>query len=246
MEGIKMKNKLAIVTGGTRGIGAEISIELKKNGYEVVANYSSNDQSAENFYKKTGIEVAKWDVSNYQQCLDNVQNIEQKFNRNIDILINNAGITRDTMLHKSTKQQWDEVINTNLSSCYNMSYAVIKQMRENNFGRIVSISSINALSGQMGQTNYAAAKAGIIGFSKSLALESAIKGITVNVIAPGYTETDMTNKIDPTILQAIISHIPMKRLASPEEIARGVLFLVAEEASFITGQVISINGGQYM
>jgi len=127
-----------------------------------------------------------------------------------------------------------------------MSYAVIKQMRENNFGRIVSISSINALSGQMGQTNYAAAKAGIIGFSKSLALESAIKGITVNVIAPGYTETDMTNKIDPTILQAIISHIPMKRLASPEEIARGVLFLVAEEASFITGQVISINGGQYM
>jgi acetoacetyl-CoA reductase len=179
MEEIKMKNKLAIVTGGTRGIGAAISIELKKNGYQVVANYSSNDQSAESFYKKTGILVAKWDVSNYQQCLDNVQNIEQKFNQNVSILINNAGITRDTMLYKSTKEQWDEVINTNLSSCYNMSYAVIKQMRENNFGRIVSISSINALSGQIGQTNYAAAKAGIIGFSKSLALESAIKGIII-------------------------------------------------------------------
>ncbi len=241
-----MKNKLAIVTGGTRGIGAAISTELQKNGYEVIANYSSNDEAAENFHKKTGITVMKWDVSNYQQCLDSTQNIEQKFNKNVSVLINNAGITRDTMLHKSTKQQWDEVINTNLSSCYNMSYAVIKQMRENNFGRIVSISSINGLSGQMGQTNYAAAKAGIIGFSKSLALESAIKGITVNVIAPGYTDTDMTNKMNSSVIEAIIDRIPMKRLGRPEEIARGVLFLVAEEASFITGQVISINGGQYM
>jgi acetoacetyl-CoA reductase len=238
--------KLAIVTGGTRGIGAAIAKLLKANNYDVVANYSSNDETAKNFHDQTGIPTFKWDVANYDECLHNVQKIEQNFNKYVSILINNAGIIRDAMLHKSTKQQWEEVINTNLASCYNMSYAVIKQMRDNNFGRIVSISSINGQTGQLGQTNYAAAKAGIIGFSKALALESAIKGITVNVIAPGYTDTDMTNKVEPTVLESIIQKIPVKRLGSPEEIARGALFLVADDASFITGQVISINGGQYM
>lgn len=241
-----MTNRLAVVTGGTRGIGAAIAKGLKQNGHDVVSFYSHNEEAANKFQTETGIKVVKCDVANYDQCLENVEKIEQEFGKHVSILVNNAGITRDVMLHKSTKQQWDDVINNNLTSCYNMSFAVIKQMRENNFGRIVSISSINGQTGQLGQTNYAAAKAGIIGFTKSLALESAIKGITVNAIAPGYANTDMTNKMDSAILEGIIQKIPMKRLGTPEEIARVALFLIAEESSYITGQVFSINGGQYM
>lgn len=241
-----MQNKLAIVTGGTRGIGAATARDLKSKGYDVVSFYSHNDIAANTLQEQTGIKVIKCNVADYEECQQSVQKVENDFGTNVSILVNNAGITRDVMLHKSTKSQWDDVINTNLSSCYNMSYAVIKNMRDNNFGRIVNISSINGQTGQLGQTNYAAAKAGIIGFSKSLALESAIKGITVNVVAPGYVDTDMTNKMEPAILESIIQKIPIKRLANPEEIARVISFLVADESKYITGQVFAVNGGQYM
>lgn len=240
------EKKLAIVTGGIRGIGGAIARILQKNGYDVVSGYSTDDDVANKFSASTSIKTMKWNVGDYDQCITSVQKIEGDFGKTVSILVNNAGITRDAMLHKSSKQQWDEVVSTNLSSCYNMSFATIKQMRERNFGRIVNISSINGLSGQFGQTAYAATKSGIIGFSKSLALESALKGITVNVVAPGYTDTDMTARVNPVIMEAIVQKIPVKRLGHPDEIARGVLFLVSDEASFITGQVLSINGGQYM
>lgn len=238
--------KLAIVTGGTRGIGAATAKALKEKGYLVVSLYGNDDEVASKFHHDTGIMIKKCDVSDFKQCQDSIASIEEQCSRNVSILVNNAGITRDGMLHKSSKQQWDEVMNTNLSSCFNMSFAVINKMRNNNFGRIINISSINGQAGQFGQTNYSAAKAGIIGFTKALALESAIKNITVNAIAPGYTKTDMTDRVDPLIMNSIIEKIPMRRLGMPDEIARGVVFLAADEASFITGQVIAINGGQYM
>lgn len=178
--------------------------------------------------------------------MSGVKEVEKKLQKNVEILVNNAGITRDAMLHKSEFENWQAVINTNLTSCYNMCRAVISKMRDNNFGRIISISSINGLKGQVGQTNYAAAKAGIIGFTKALALESAIKNITANVIAPGYTNTDMVAKLDPKILEAIKQNIPTQRLGEPDEVARTVMFLSADEAGFITGETISVNGGQYM
>ena len=238
--------KIALVTGGTRGIGSAISKLLNKQHYQVIATYKSNDVEAQEFAKKTGIMTMKWDVSDYNECIKNVREIEQEFKKPISILVNNAGITRDVMFHKSTPEHWNDVINTNLSSCYNVSRAVIEGMRNNNFGRIVNISSVNALSGQVGQTNYVASKAGIIGFTKALALESASKNITVNAVAPGYTDTEMMSSIPPKVLESIIQKIPMRRLGTPDEIARAVAFLVADESDFITGITLSINGGLYI
>jgi acetoacetyl-CoA reductase len=238
--------QLAIVTGGTRGIGAAISLALKKANYTVISSYACNDKAANNFEEDTGIKTYKWDVSSLAACEKSLEMIMQEFNMPVSVLVNNAGITKDGMMHKMTFEQWDEVIKTNLSSCFNMCRAVIPVMRENQYGRIINISSINALAGQLGQTNYSAAKAGMIGFTKSLALENAIKGITVNAIAPGYIKTEMTEVIPSDILSAIVSQIPVKRLGSPEEIARAVLFLADKHAGFITGETLSINGGHYM
>lgn len=237
---------LAIVTGGIRGIGASISTTLHNLGYKVVAGYSSQTEIAKSFHHETGIYVKKWDVSNYKACIEAVQDIESHFNSKVSILVNNAGITKDTMLHKMDPEDWNSVIDTNLTSCFNMCRAVINSMREQNFGRIVSISSVNGQSGQAGQTNYSAAKAGIIGLTKALARESATKNITVNAIAPGYIMTEMVAKISPDILDKIIAHTPIPRLGRPEEIARAVAFLIADDAGFITGETIAINGGRNM
>ena len=239
-------SKLALVTGGTRGIGAAICTALKEKKYIVAATYAHDEITANKFKQKTGIEVFKWDVSNYEECVSGIEKLQKKFGKNVEILVNNAGITRDAMLHKSEFENWQAVINTNLNSCYNMCRSVIEEMRNNNFGRIINISSINGLKGQLGQTNYSASKAGIIGFTKALALESAIKRITVNAIAPGYTNTDMVAKLDIKILDAIKQNIPVQRLGEPDEIANLVAFLASDKAGFITGETISINGGQYM
>ena len=239
------KQKHALVTGGTRGIGAGISSTLKQAGYKVTATYHGNDERAQSFQKEFGVCVHKWDVSDFEACQSNVDLITKTYGP-VDILINNAGITRDGFLHKSTTDMWDDVINTNLSSCYNMVRCVIESMRARNFGRIVNISSINGVKGQIGQVNYAAAKAGIIGFTKSLALESAAKGITVNAIAPGYIATDMVRAMNSSVLESITNTIPVKRIGTVDDIGRGVLFLVADEADFITGTTLHINGGQYL
>lgn len=239
-------SRLALVTGGIQGIGAAISKLLKKSGYEVAANYVSNDVVARQFEEETGIKTFKWDVSDYGDCESSVAKIEQIFGKHIEILVNNAGIVRDAMLHKSELADWQKVINVNLNSCYNMSRWVIAKMRDNNFGRIINISSINALTGQLGQTNYAASKAGIIGFTKSLALESALKGITVNAVAPGYINTDMVSHLDPKIIESIVQKVPVRRLGLPEEIARAVIFLASDDSGFITGETISVNGGLYL
>lgn len=211
----------------------------------MAATYLHNG-NATLFAKDNDIEIYKWDVGNFTECQDGVEKVEKDFCRDIDILVNNAGITRDKMLHKMEEKDWLEVINTNLNSCFNMCSAVLPNMRENGFGRIINISSINGQIGQTGQTNYAAAKAGMLGFTKALARESAGKGITVNAIAPGYIKTDMTSYLPLDVLENIIKQIPMQRLGEPEEIARAVLFLAAEEASYITGETISINGGLSM
>ncbi len=237
--------KVAIVTGGIRGIGAATSIALKDAGYLVIANYRKNKELANNFTKEHGIKTIMWDVGNIEECYDNANKIAKEHGT-VSVLVNNAGITRDSMLHKIEPAKWSEVINTNLSSCFNMCKAVINEMRNQEYGRIVNISSVNALLGQMGQTNYSAAKSGIIGFSKALARESAIKNITVNTIAPGYIATDMMKSIADNVLEAIVNTIPMRRLGKPEEIARAVLFLVSKDAGFITGETLSINGGQHM
>ena len=232
----------AVVTGGTRGIGAAISKALKAAGYEVTANYAGNDEAAAKFKAETGIAVRKWDVSDYDACEAALKEIGQ-----VDVLVNNAGITRDTMLHKMTKDQWYAVINTNLNSLFNMTRPVIEGMRERGFGRIISISSINGQKGQMGQTNYSAAKAGDIGFTKALAQENANKGITANVICPGYIATEMVMAVPKEVLDKnIIPQIPVKRLGQPEEIARCVVFLASDESGFITGSTLTANGGQYM
>ncbi|MFN7039203.1 MAG: 3-oxoacyl-ACP reductase [Alphaproteobacteria bacterium] len=243
-----MNNKLlALVTGGTRGIGEAISIALKEAGYEVAATYASNDLKAAEFTKHTSIKAYKFDVAKLSECEEAVKQIESDFGMPVKILINNAGITRDGLLHKANDDKfWNEVIDTNLSSCFNMCKTVINKMREQNYGRIVNITSINGQKGQIGQVNYSAAKAGIIGFTKALALESAKNGITVNAIAPGYTETEMVAAVKPEILESIIAQIPVRRLGKAKEIARTVLFLVHEDAGFITGETISVNGGQYM
>ncbi len=238
--------RLALVTGGTRGIGKAICLALKKAGYDVAANYASRDEAANAFKEKTGVAVYKWDVSNFEACKEGIARLEQDFGKKVEVLINNAGITRDGMMHKMDAENWGKVIDTNLNSCYNMSRNVIEGMREHKFGRIVNISSVNAQLGQLGQTNYSAAKAGILGFTKALARETAAKGITVNAIAPGYVSTDMTASVPDKVMEQIIAGIPVGRMGEPEEIARAVMFLIADEGGFITGETLSINGGQFM
>lgn len=237
--------RVAVVTGGTRGIGEAISVALKKNGYKVAANYAGNDEAAQAFAQKYGIPVYKFDVSDYKQCQDAIKKITAELGP-VDIVVNNAGITRDGTLHKMTPEMWGQVVATNLGSCFNMSRCVIDSMRERSFGRIVNIGSINGQAGQYGQVNYAAAKSGIHGFTKALAQEGAAKNITVNAIAPGYIDTDMVRAVPPQVLEKIVARIPVGRLGRAEEIARGVLFLVADDAGFITGSTLSINGGQHM
>ena len=237
--------RVAVVTGGTRGIGAAVCQALNNAGYSVAAVYGSNDASAQEFQKETGIQVFKIDVSDYDTCCQGVAQIADALGP-IDILVNNAGITRDNTMHRMDRDCWQDVIDTNLGSCFNMSRCVIDSMRTNGFGRIVNIGSINGQAGQYGQVNYAAAKSGIHGFTKALAQEGAAKGITVNAIAPGYVDTDMVRAVPENVLEKIIQRIPVGRLGRAEDIARGVLFLVSDEADFITGSTLSINGGQHM
>ncbi len=237
--------RTVLVTGGTRGIGAAICKAFQDAGYKVAANYAHNDKVAESFSKETGIPVYKWDVGHPDECAAGAEKVTDEVG-GIEILVNNAGIIRDSMFHKMPFDNWQAVIETNLNSCYAMTKAVIGDMREKKFGRIVNVSSINAQDGQLGQTNYSAAKAGILGFTKALARETATKGITVNAIAPGYIRTDMTSDIPDKIMQAIVDKIPVGRLGEPEEIARAVLFLAADEAGFITGETLSVNGGNHM
>jgi acetoacetyl-CoA reductase len=238
-------SRVAIVTGGTRGIGGAISEALKNAGYSVAATYAGNDEAAQRFTSKTGIPAYKFDVSDYDQCAESVARIVADLGP-VDILVNNAGITRDGTLHRMSFEQWNSVIQTNLSSCFNMCHCVIDGMRERGFGRVVNIGSVNGQAGQYGQVNYASAKSGIHGFTKALAQEGAAKGITVNAIAPGYIDTEMVRAVPERVLEKIISGIPVGRLGHAEEIARGVLFLVSDDAGFITGSTVSINGGQHM
>ena len=238
--------RVAIVTGGTRGIGEAICVALKDAGYKVAANYGGNDAAAAEFTKNTGIPAFKWDVADFAACAAGVKDVEAKLGGPVEIVVNNAGITRDGTMHKMSFEQWEAVIRTNLGSCFNMSRAVIEGMRTRKFGRIVNIGSINGQAGQYGQVNYAAAKSGIHGFTKALAQEGAAAGITVNAIAPGYIDTDMVRAVPPNVLEKIVARVPVGRLGKASEIARGVLFLVADEGGFITGSTLSINGGQHM
>ena len=238
--------RTALVTGGTRGIGAAICKALKDAGYNVAANYAGNDETAEKFRQETGIAIFKWDVSDYDACAAGIAKVEAEVGP-VDILVNNAGITRDGFFHKMKPEQWTAVINTNLNSLFNMTRPVIEGMRDRSFGRIICISSINGQKGQAGQANYSAAKAGEIGFVKALALEGASKNITANAIAPGYIGTEMVRAIAQDVLDKhILPHIPVHRLGEPEEIARCVVFLASDDAGFITGSTLSANGGQYM
>jgi acetoacetyl-CoA reductase len=237
--------RLAIVTGGTRGIGAAVARRLHHAGYKVAAIYHGN-VAAEPFEHETGIKAYMWDVADFPACEAGIDAVTGDFTMPVEILINNAGITRDAMLHKMSPEQWADVIATDLTSCFNMCRAVIGSMREHGFGRIVNISSINGQKGQFGQTNYAAANAGVLGFTKALALEAAAKGITVNAVAPGYVETDMLSAIPKEILGRIEAQIPIGRLGQPDDIARLVEFLASDEAGFITGTTMAVNGGQFM
>ena len=239
-------SRVALVTGGSRGIGAAISIALKNAGYKVAATYAGNDEAAAAFTKETGIHTYKWDVSSYEACGEGIAKVTADLGP-VDVLVNNAGITRDAMFHKMTPQQWKEVIDTNLTGLFNMSHQVWGGMRDRSFGRIINISSINGQKGQAGQANYSAAKAGDIGFTKALAQEGASKNITVNVICPGYIGTEMVRAVPEKVLnERIIPQIPVGRLGEPEEIARCVVFLASDDAGFITGSTISANGGQYL
>ena len=238
-------SKVALVTGGTRGIGESISRKLKDDGLTVIANYASNDEKANAFKEETGIDVIKWDVSDYKSCSEQIKKIFEKFQK-IDILVNNAGITRDAPLHKMAVENWNKVIDVNLNSIFNMTSLIINKMRENTFGRIIHISSVNGQKGQFGQTNYAATKSALIGFSKSLALESATKNITSNVVCPGYINTEMVAAIREDILKTIVDSIPAKRLGDSDEIADLVSYLVSDKASYINGATLSINGGLWM
>lgn len=236
--------KTAIVTGGTRGIGRAISLALKNKGCVVAASYAGNDEAAAKFKDETGVNVYKWDVGDYEACKAGVAEIEAAQGPT-DILVNNAGITRDGMFHKMSPQQWSEVIRADLDSVFNMTHQVFPGMRERGFGRIINISSINGQKGQMGQTNYSAAKAGMIGFTRALAQEGAFKGVTVNAVAPGYIATDMVSAMSDDVLKKITAQIPVGRLGTAEEIGDCVAFLADENAGFITGAVLSANGGQY-
>ena len=236
--------KVALVTGGSRGIGAAISIALKKAGYSVAANYAGNDEAAKKFKAETGIPVYKWSVADYDACAAGIKTVEADLGP-IAVLVNNAGITRDAMFHRMTREQWKDVIDTNLNGLFNMTHPLWGGMRDRKFGRVINISSINGQKGQMGQSNYAASKAGDIGFTKTLAQEGAKAGITVNAICPGYIGTEMVRAVPEKVLETIVAQIPVGRLGEPEEIARCVVFLASDEAGFITGSTISANGGQY-
>jgi acetoacetyl-CoA reductase len=238
--------RVAVVTGGTRGIGAAIAKALKAAGYTVAANYAGNDAAAEKFRAETGIAAFKWDVSSYEACAAGLKKVEAEVGP-VDVLVNNAGITRDAMFHRMTPEHWNAVINTNLNSLFNMCRPVVEGMRARKFGRIVNISSINGQKGQMGQSNYSAAKAGEIGFTKALAQEGARAGITVNAICPGYINTEMVQAVPRDVLEKnILPQIPVGRLGEPEDIARVVVFLASDDAGFITGSTLSANGGQIM
>jgi acetoacetyl-CoA reductase len=237
--------RVAVVTGGTRGIGRAIAAALKDAGYKVAANYGSDDKNAGQFVGETGIPVFKFDVADWAACAAGVEAIESSLGP-VEVLVNNAGITRDATMHRMSFEQWNTVIQTNLTSCFNMSRAVIEGMRVRGFGRIVSIGSINGQAGQYGQVNYAAAKSGLHGFTKALAQEGAGRGITVNAVAPGYVDTEMVRAVPKDVLEKIVARIPVGRLGKAEDIARTVLFLVADEAGFITGSTLSVNGGQHM
>ena len=237
--------RVAVVTGGTRGIGGAISVALQDAGHTVAATYAGNDDAAKRFGDRTGIRTYKFDVSDFEACWDGVDRITKDLGA-IGILVNNAGITKDGTMHRMSFDQWNAVLQTNLSSCFNMSRCVIDGMRERDFGRIVNIGSVNGQAGQYGQVNYAAAKSGIHGFTKALAQESARKGVTVNAIAPGYIDTDMVRAVPEKVLEKIIATIPVGRLGRAEEIATAVLFLTDEDMGFMTGSTLSINGGQHM
>ena len=237
--------RVALITGGTRGIGAAISIKLKETGYKVAAIYAGNDEAATRFSMDNRIDIFKWSIGNYEECVGGIKNVEEKLGP-VDILVNNAGITRDGMFHKMSQAEWCDVINVNLNGLFNMTHPVWDGMRTREFGRIVNISSINGQKGQLGQANYSAAKAGELGFTKSLALEGARKGITVNAICPGYINTDMVKAMSEKAIQATENQIPVGRLGEPDDIARCVKFLVADESTFITGSTITANGGHYL
>ncbi|HOO52087.1 MAG TPA: acetoacetyl-CoA reductase [Alphaproteobacteria bacterium] len=238
-------SRIAVVTGGTRGIGRSITEGLIAEGYQVAALYHGNEEAAQKCASETGAKVYKADVADFQSCADAIAKIESEMGP-VDILVNNAGITKDGMLHKMQEESWHAVIETNLTSCYNMCRAVIAGMRERKFGRIVNISSINGQKGQLGQCNYSAAKAGMLGFTRALAQESAAKGITVNAICPGYIATDMTSAMPQEVLDSIIRQIPAARMGKPQEIADMVVFLASDRAAFVTGATMTVNGGQYM
>jgi len=238
--------RVALVTGGTRGIGEAISKAMKDAGYQVAATYGGNDEAAAKFKDETGIAVYKWDVGDFDACQKGIAQVESDLGP-VDVLVNNAGITRDGMFHKMSAENWNAVITTNLNSVFNMTRGVIEGMRARSYGRVISISSVNGQKGQMGQTNYSAAKAGLIGFTKALALENAFKGVTVNAVAPGYIATEMVRAVPDDVLKSkILPQIPVGRLGEAEEIARTVVFLADEASGFITGSTVTVNGGQYM
>ncbi len=237
--------RVALVSGGTRGIGGAIAKSLHDAGYKVASVYANNDEAAERFHKEMGIAVYKWDVGDFEQCQDGIARVTNDLGP-IEILVNNAGITRDATLQRMAPEQWQAVLDTNLGSCFNMCRCVIDAMRAGGFGRIVNVGSINGQAGQYGQVNYAAAKSGIHGFTKALAQEGAKKGITVNAVAPGYVDTDMVRAVPENVLEKIIASIPVGRLGRADDIARTVKFLVADDADFITGSTVSVNGGHHM
>jgi len=237
--------RVALVTGGTRGIGAAISTALRDAGYSVAANYAGNDAAAEKFTRETGIPAYKWSVADYDACVAGIRQVEADIGA-VEVLVNNAGITRDSMFHKMTREQWSEVITTNLDSRFNMTHPIWTGMRARNYGRIINISSINGQKGQMGQTNYSASKAGDLGFTKALAQEGAFKGITVNAVCPGYIGTEMVMAVPEKVRDGIVAQIPVGRLGDPSDIARCVVFLASDDAGFITGSTLTANGGQFV